>query len=167
RGRGHGGERGQRVRRRIRGAPHQHLRGALMRVAYFDCFSGVSGDMCLGALISAGWPAAELEALPGRLELEGVRITVGEARRGPFVATRVEVGVEGRQPPRHLKHVRAMIEAGDLDREVKAQALAVFERLADAEAEVHGSSPEKVHFYEVGAVDALVDVVGTVEALRA
>ena len=138
-----------------------------MRVAYFDCFSGVSGDMCLGALISAGWPRAELEALPGRLRLEGVRITIGEARRGPFVATRVEVGVEGKQPHRHLKHVRAMIEAGDLDREVRARALAVFERLADAEAEVHGSSREQVHFHEVGAVDALVDVVGTVEGLRA
>jgi len=138
-----------------------------MRVAYFDCFSGVSGDMCLGALVSAGWPAAELEALPGRLRLEGVRISIGEARRGPFVATRVEVAVQGKQPHRHLRHVRAMIEAGDLGPEVKAQAIAVFERLADAEAEVHGSTREQVHFHEVGAVDALVDVVGTVAGLKA
>jgi hypothetical protein len=137
-----------------------------MRVAYFDCFSGVSGDMCLGALVSAGWPAAELAALPARLKLEGVRIAVGEARRGPFVATRVEVTVEGKQPHRHLKHVKAMIEAGDLDQQVRDRAVAVFERLADAEAEVHGSTREQVHFHEVGAVDALVDVVGTVEGLR-
>ena len=137
-----------------------------MRIAYFDCFSGASGDMCLAALISAGWPAAELLALPARLKLDGVRITVGEARRGPFVATRVEVEAEAGQPHRHLRHIAAMIAAADLDAGVKAQALAVFERLADAEAEVHGSTREQVHFHEVGAVDALVDVVGTIEGLR-
>lgn len=138
-----------------------------MRIAYFDCFSGVSGDMCLAALVSAGWPAAELAALPGRLGLEGVTVTIGEARRGPFVATRVEVAARGRQPHRHLRHVAAMIESGDLEATVKARARAVFERLADAEAEVHGSTREQVHFHEVGAVDALVDVVGTLEGLRA
>ena len=139
----------------------------MTRIAYFDCFSGASGDMCLAALISAGWPQAELLALPGRLKLDGVRITVGEARRGPFVATRVEVEAEGKHPHRHLRHVVAMIDAGDLAPEVKARARAVFERLADAEAEVHGSTRDQVHFHEVGAVDALVDVVGTVEGLRA
>ena len=137
-----------------------------MRIAYFDCFSGASGDMCLGALVSAGWPAAELEALPARLGLGDVRIHVGTARRGPFVATRVEVEVSGKQPHRHLHHVHAMIDAADLDAGVKAGARAVFERLADAEAEVHGSTREKVHFHEVGAADALVDIVGTIEALR-
>ncbi len=138
-----------------------------MRIAYFDCFSGVSGDMCLAALVSAGWPAAELLALPGRLRLEGVRITVGEARRGPFVAARVEVEAHGKQPHRHLRHIAAMLDAADLDAAVRARALAVFTRLADAEAEVHGSTREQVHFHEVGAVDALVDVVGTLEGLRA
>jgi len=137
-----------------------------MRIAYFDCFSGVSGDMCLGALISAGWPAAELQALPQRLKLEGVRVTIGEARRGPFVATRVEVEVGADQPHRHLRHVVAMIDAAELDPAVREKACAVFERLADAEAEVHGSTREKVHFHEVGAVDALVDVVGTIQGLR-
>ena len=137
-----------------------------MRIAYFDCFSGASGDMCLAALVSAGWPADALIALPARLKLQGVTVTVGEARRGPFVATRVEVQAEGRQPHRHLRHVAAMIEAAELDAGVKAQALTVFERLADAEAEVHGSTREQVHFHEVGAVDALVDVVGTLEGLR-
>ncbi|HKQ56437.1 MAG TPA: nickel pincer cofactor biosynthesis protein LarC [Candidatus Eisenbacteria bacterium] len=138
-----------------------------MRIAYFDCFSGVSGDMCLAALVSAGWPAADLQALPARLGLSGARITVGEARRGPFVATRVEVEAEGKHPHRHLKHVVEMIDAGSLDAAVKAKARAVFERLADAEAEVHGSTREKVHFHEVGAVDALIDVVGTIEGLHA
>ncbi len=136
-----------------------------MRIAYVDAFSGVSGDMMLAALVSAGWPAEALAALPGRLRLEGVSVTVSDARRGPFVAKQVDVAYPPKQPHRHLHHIRAMIEAGDLDATVKAKALAVFTRLA--EAEVHGSTVEKVHFHEVGAVDALVDVVGAIEGLRA
>src|SRR5205085_11169146 len=115
----------------------------------------------------AGWPAAELEALPRRLGLSDVTIRVGSAKRGPFVASRVEVDVTGKQPHRHLHHIAGMIGAADLDAAVKQRALAVFERLAHAEAEVHGSTIEKVHFHEVGAADALVDVVGAIEGLRA
>jgi hypothetical protein len=138
-----------------------------VRIAYFDCFSGISGDMCLGALVSAGWPAGELAELPSRLGLEGVEIAVGEERRGPFVATRVSVEVRGGQPARHLHHVLAIVERAGLEPAIVERARRVFERLAEAEAEVHGSTPEKVHFHEVGAADALVDVVGTLEGLRA
>lgn len=138
-----------------------------MRIGYLDCFSGISGDMFLAALIGAGWPRAELERLPERIGLEGVRIAIGEARRGPFVGTRVTVEAPAAQPHRHLHHIRAMIQRGDLAEVVKQRALAVFERLAAAEAEVHGSTIEKVHFHEVGAVDALVDVIGAIEGLRA
>ena len=138
-----------------------------MRIATFDCFSGISGDMCLGALVSAGWPASELEALPARLRLDGVRIEARAARRGPFAATQVEVRFPQQQPHRHLHHVTALIDAADLAPDVREKSRAVFRRLAEAEAEVHGSTVEKVHFHEVGAVDALVDVVGTVEGLRA
>lgn len=137
-----------------------------MRIAYFDCFSGVSGDMCLGALVSAGWPAAELESLPLRLKLDGVSVKLGTARRGPFVAARVEVEIEEqRQPHRHLHHVNAILDAAEIDATVRERARAVFLRLAEAEAEVHGSTVQKVHFHEVGAADALVDVVGAVEGL--
>ncbi len=138
-----------------------------MRLAYFDCFSGISGDMTLGALVSAGWPAAELEALPRRLHLEGARVEIGAARRGAFTAVKVDVHAEGKQPHRHLQHLEAMIDAGDLAAPVRAGARAVFRRLAEAEAEVHGTTLEKVHFHEVGAVDALIDVVGAVEGLHA
>jgi uncharacterized protein (TIGR00299 family) protein len=137
-----------------------------VRIAYLDCFSGISGDMCLGALVAAGWPASELQSLPARLRLEGVRVTVGEARRGPFAATRVVVEVEGRQPHRHLRQVAALIDAAEVDPRVRSRAHEVFRRLAEAEAEVHGSTVEKVHFHEVGAADALVDVVGTLEGLH-
>ncbi|HYM82481.1 MAG TPA: nickel pincer cofactor biosynthesis protein LarC [Candidatus Limnocylindria bacterium] len=138
-----------------------------MRIAYFDCFSGISGDMCLGALVSAGWPAAELAALPERLRLEGVRIEVGTARRGPFVGARVDVHVGTRQPHRHLHHIHAILDQAALEPVVRERAKLVFARLAAAEAEVHGSTVEKVHFHEVGAADALVDIVGTIEGLRA
>jgi uncharacterized protein (TIGR00299 family) protein len=137
-----------------------------MRIAWFDCFSGISGDMTLGALVSAGWPAGELQALPGRLGLEGVRIEVKEVRRGPLAALQVEVAVEvARQPHRHLRQVEEVLVRADLPAAVRERALAVFRRLAAAEAEVHGTSVEQVHFHEVGAADALVDVAGAMLGL--
>jgi pyridinium-3,5-bisthiocarboxylic acid mononucleotide nickel chelatase len=139
-----------------------------MRIAYFDCFSGISGDMCLGALVSAGWPAVEAQDLPRRLKLDHVSVNVAPVRRGPFAATKVDVVVaEEKQPHRHLHHVAALIDAADFPLPVKERAQAVFQRLAAAEAEVHGSTIEKVHFHEVGAADALVDVVGTAAGLHA
>jgi uncharacterized protein (TIGR00299 family) protein len=123
--------------------------------------------MTLAALVSAGWSAEALEALPKRLGLDGVTIEVGEARRGPFVATQVRVGAPEAQPHRHLRHVRELLAAADLEGGVRDRAIEVFTRLAEAEAMVHGSSVEAVHFHEVGAVDALVDVVGALEGLRA
>ena len=137
-----------------------------MRIGYFDCFSGISGDMCLAALVSAGWPGSELEALPARLKLDGVVARAYPTRKGPFAATQVTVEVRGKQPHRHLRHIEELIRAADLDPGVRQRALEVFGRLADAEAEVHGSTREQVHFHEVGAADALVDVVGTIEGLR-
>jgi pyridinium-3,5-bisthiocarboxylic acid mononucleotide nickel chelatase len=137
-----------------------------MRIAWFDCFSGISGDMTLGALVSAGWPAGELQALPGRLGLEGVRVEVKDVRRGPLAALQVEVVIEAaQQPHRHLRHVEEVLARAALPVVVRERALAVFRRLAAAEAEVHGTSVEQVHFHEVGAADALVDVAGALLGL--
>lgn len=139
-----------------------------MRIAWFECFSGISGDMTLGALVGAGWPAAELEAIPARLGLEGVTVTVGEVKRGAFAAQRVEVHLPpAKQPHRHLHHVRAILDRADLAPAVRDRAHEVFRRLAEAEAAVHGTTVEKVHFHEVGALDALVDVTGAIEGLAA
>ena len=138
-----------------------------MKVAHFDCVSGVSGDMTLAALVSAGWPAAALRELPARLGLEGVSVEVSEVRRGPFAATRVEVRCGGPQPHRHLHHVEAILARADLPAAVRARAREVFGRLAAAEAEVHGTTVQKVHFHEVGAVDAIVDVAGALAGLEA
>ena len=132
-----------------------------MKVAYFDCFSGASGDMLLGALVDAGWQAAELTSLPARLGLSGVTVTVGRARRGAIEAARVQVDVGSAQPTRHLHQVRERVMAADVPARAKERAMAAFERLAQAEAKVHGTTIEKIHFHEVGAVDALVDFLGT------
>jgi uncharacterized protein (TIGR00299 family) protein len=132
-----------------------------MRIAWFDAGSGASGDMILGALVDAGLPFARLEELPERLGLPGVGLERKEARRGAFRACQVVVRVAAeRQPHRHLKDVRAIIEKADLPAAVRTRAIEVFSRLATAEAGVHGTSIEKVHFHEVGAADALVDIVG-------
>ncbi|MBI5711292.1 MAG: nickel pincer cofactor biosynthesis protein LarC [Candidatus Eisenbacteria bacterium] len=139
-----------------------------MRIAWFDCFSGISGDMTLGALVSAGWPADDVRSLPSRLGLAGVEVAVEQVRRGPFAATRVEVKVEeARQPHRHLHHVAAILERAELPEAARERALAVFRRLAAAEAEVHGTTVEQVHFHELGAADALVDIAGAALGLHA
>jgi pyridinium-3,5-bisthiocarboxylic acid mononucleotide nickel chelatase len=139
-----------------------------MRIAWFDCFAGISGDMTLGALVAAGWDATQLESLPRRLGLEGVTVKIEPVRRGPFAATRVDVQVaEAQQPHRHLHHVAAILDHAEIDPVVRSRALAAFQRLAVAEAEVHGSTVERVHFHEVGAADALVDITGAMEGLHA
>ena len=137
------------------------------RLAYFDCFSGVSGDMTLAALVGLGWPVAELQALPARLGLPDVTIEVQDVRRGPFAAKHVRVVYPPQQAHRHLHHIAAILEKADLPEQVRASALAVFTKLAQAEAEVHGSTVQKVHFHEVGAVDAIVDIVGAIAGLAA
>lgn len=136
-----------------------------MRHAHFDCVSGIAGDMTLAALVSAGWPEQELLALPARLGLEGVTITVSAVRRGPFAATHVDVRTQEKQPHRHLHHIEAILDKADLPPGVRDRAKAVFRRLAEAEAEVHGSTVAKVHFHEVGAVDAIVDITGALLGL--
>jgi len=134
-----------------------------MRCAYFDCFSGVAGDMLLGALVDAGLPVEVLRDLARRLDLPGVTISAQKVQRHGLAATHVQVSLAAgpARQHRHLPQILARIDAADLPPAVAAQARRVFERLADAEAAVHGIAPEKVHFHEVGADDALIDIVGT------
>jgi len=138
-----------------------------MRHAHFDCVSGIAGDMTLAALVSAGWPEAELERLPARLRLEGVDIEVTRVRRGPFAAVHVNVRAGEKQPHRHLHHIETILDGADLPAAVRDRAKAVFTKLAEAEAEVHGSTVKQVHFHEVGAVDAIVDIAGSLLGLDA
>ncbi len=138
-----------------------------MRIAYFDCFSGASGDMILGSLLDAG---LDLEALRGDLSSLGVggySLDAQRIRKQGFAATQFEVQIEAAadKPHRHLKHIREIVENSRLPEAVRQRAMAVFTRLAEAEAEVHGTTVEKVHFHEVGAIDSIVDIVGSCLAL--
>lgn len=138
-----------------------------MRVVYFDCPSGASGDMILGALVDAGVPLDALRAELAKLGLAGWRLGAREVRRGAFRATKVDVEVDGgvRQEHRHLGDIVRILEGSGLPAAVVEGAVRVFRRLAEAEARVHGSAVDEVHFHEVGAVDAIVDVTGAVAAL--
>ncbi|MDY0351981.1 MAG: nickel pincer cofactor biosynthesis protein LarC [Desulfobulbaceae bacterium] len=130
--------------------------------AYLDCFSGISGDMLLGALLDAGLPEAELTASLDSLGLSGYRLDIHRAGGSPLRATRVEVAVNEPQPHRRLPDIENILAAGGLDPEVRTKALEIFHRLAEAEAAVHGCGVNEVHFHEVGGLDAMVDVVGVV-----
>lgn len=139
-----------------------------MRIGYFDCFSGASGDMILGACIDAGVDLDDLRRGLAGLGVPGFRLEAGKVRKQGFAATQVEVVVDPAvdKPHRHLKHIREIIENSALSAPVRDRALAVFTRLAEAEAAVHGTTIEKVHFHEVGAIDAIVDIVGASLALE-
>jgi pyridinium-3,5-bisthiocarboxylic acid mononucleotide nickel chelatase len=132
-----------------------------MRALYFDCFAGASGDMICGALIDAGANVDELRAQLATLGLSGYEISAEPVKRSGIAATKFNVIVdEAKQPHRHLKDIAAIIDRSALSDLTKQRALRAFELLADAEAHVHATTREKVHFHEVGAVDSIIDTVG-------
>lgn len=137
-------------------------------IAYVDCFSGLSGDMFLGMLVDAGVNPDELRAALARLPISGYELSAERVTRQGISGTAVRVRLRdpSTEPERHLADVLGIIEAGGLEPEVREAAAAVFRRLAAAEARIHGIAVEAVHFHEVGAQDAIVDVVGTVWGLR-
>lgn len=130
-----------------------------MRIAYFDLVSGISGDMTVAALLDLGLPRKVLREELDKLTGVGFRIRVGKKMVNGIRATRFQVIPGEAQPERSWTGIRRLIEGSGLSAEVKSRGLAVFSRLAEAEAEVHGVSPDDVHFHEVGAVDSIVDVV--------
>jgi len=141
----------------------------MSRAVYFDCFSGASGDMLLGSLLHAGVPLEGLRAALRALPLDGYEIEATEVVRNGIAGLRFEVRVDAEhQPHRHLGDIEALLrDAGDaLPARARERALAVFRRLARAEARVHGTTPEEVHFHEVGVVDSIVDIVGFAVALE-
>jgi len=136
-----------------------------MKICYLDAFSGISGDMTVGALLDAGAPAeALIDAL--RSMDTGARFEVEKTSRGGIAATKFRVHTDAAPAPhRHLSKILAMIESAPLAPRAKAAASAVFRNLGEAEAAVHGVAIEKVHFHEVGAVDSIADIVGACVAL--
>lgn len=131
-----------------------------IRSAYFDCFSGISGDMVLGALVDSGADLRAIEAELRRLGLEGWQISAEKVRRGALFATHVKVETQEGHHHRGLSIILKRIEGANLASRAAERARKIFTRLAEAEAQVHQLPIEQVHFHEVGAVDSIVDIVG-------
>lgn len=138
-----------------------------MRIAYFDSFCGVSGDMILGALVDAGLPLEDLARALQALGLGGYSLRARRVTRGVIAGTKVDVVLETKEAPfRHPGDLVGLVERSGLPAPVKAASIRVVERIRDAEAAVHGVSPEEVHLHEIGLVDTAVDVVGSVLGLH-
>ena len=135
------------------------------RVLFFDAFSGTAGDMTIAALLDLGVPMLVVERAVAALPIDGFHLHRGHASRSGIVATTFDVHVEGPQPERTWGAIDAMLSASALAPRVRELARAIFRRLGEAEANVHRTPIESVHFHEVGAVDAIVDVVGSAACL--
>jgi pyridinium-3,5-bisthiocarboxylic acid mononucleotide nickel chelatase len=137
-----------------------------VRTLYFDCFSGASGDMILGALVDLGVPLEAVRKELDGLRLEGWDLTVEEVKRAGIRASRANVVIDPSDERRPYKEIVDAIEAAPLSPGVSARALRTFGSLARAEARVHGLDPDEVHFHEVGSLDAIIDIVGVSAALE-
>jgi pyridinium-3,5-bisthiocarboxylic acid mononucleotide nickel chelatase len=131
-----------------------------MKAAYFDCFSGISGDMTLGALVDAGCPLDLLRGKLQGLQVPGWEISADKVWKNGMAATHVRVKAADTQTHRSLTTILGILDKSDLEPQVKERAGAIFKKLGEAEATVHDVPLEKIHFHEVGAIDAIVDIVG-------
>lgn len=137
-----------------------------MRAAILDPFSGIAGDMTLGALLAVGLDPAWLRALPGRLGLENTGVLIREVVRGEIVCQKVDFEIPPQPHGRHVRDIRAIVERCDAPAVVRERADRAFTAMATAEGEIHGVAPDDVHLHEVGAVDAILDVVGSIWGLE-
>ena len=138
-----------------------------MKLAYFDCFSGISGDMTLGALVDAGCSLELLRSDLQGLQIPGWTISSEKVWKNGMAATFVHVATEGQTKHRSLSAILEIFEKSQLSESVGKNAAAIFRKLGEAEASVHDVALEKIHFHEVGAVDAIVDIVGACIAFEA
>ncbi len=138
----------------------------MTRAAYFECFSGASGDMILGALVDAGWSEQALREALAKIPLGGYSVTVREAQKGALFGTQVQITVTEPQPERDMDDILPIIEGSDLPDPVKANGKRLFWRLAEVEGLEHRQPPATVHFHEVGAVDSILDILGACAGLH-
>ncbi len=138
----------------------------MVKAAILDPFSGISGDMTLGALLDVGLDPEWLRALPGALALEGIGVRIERVKRGEIASWKVDFDIPPQPHGRHLKHIKAIVDASAAPDVVKERAMKAFEAIATIEASIHGSTIEKVHLHEVGAVDAILDVMGAIWGLH-
>jgi pyridinium-3,5-bisthiocarboxylic acid mononucleotide nickel chelatase len=137
-----------------------------MRIAIIDPSAGISGDMTLGALLALGVPTPWLEELPSRLGVGDVRVAVRDVRRAGITCKQVEFAIPEQPHGRHVGELLRLVERAPVSEWVKERALKAFRLIGEAEGRVHGVAPEKVHLHEVGAVDAVLDIVGSIEGFE-
>ena len=137
-----------------------------MRIAILDPAAGISGDMTLGALLSLGLPASWLEELPGRLGVGDVGVAVRDVRRAGVTCKQIDFTIPDQPHGRHVGELLKLVERAPISDWVKERALRAFRLVGEAEGRVHGVAPENVHLHEVGAVDAVLDIVGAIEGFE-
>jgi uncharacterized protein (TIGR00299 family) protein len=137
-----------------------------MRIAILDPAAGISGDMTLGALLAVGVAASWLEELPQRLGLGGVRVTVRNATRGGVGCTQIEFAIPDEPHGRRVGELVRLVQQAPVSDWVKQRAVQAFRLIGEAEGRVHNLAPEQVHLHEVGAVDAVLDIVGAIEGFE-
>jgi uncharacterized protein (TIGR00299 family) protein len=136
------------------------------KIAYFDCFSGISGDMIIGSLISSGLHLDNLRIELEKLKLKGFKIDAKRVIKNGISAIKFNVDGKEKVKHRHLSQINNIIERSRLDEDIKIQAKKILQRIAEAEAKVHNQPVEKVHFHEIGAIDTIVDVVCSLVGLK-
>jgi len=137
-----------------------------MRIAIFDPAAGISGDMTLGALLSLGLPVSWLEELPERLGVRDVRVAVRDVRRSGITCKKVDFAIPEQPHGRPVAELVRLVERAPISDWVKERAVRAFQLVGEAEGRVHGVAPEQVHLHEVGAVDAVLDLVGGIEGIE-
>ncbi|MCK4428120.1 MAG: nickel pincer cofactor biosynthesis protein LarC [candidate division Zixibacteria bacterium] len=137
-----------------------------MKIAYFDCFSGISGDMILGALVDAGLDSKELESELGKLKISGFKLRMEKTIRKGISGTKFSVDINEHRVERHLKDIIEIVDQSDLGDEVKNLSKKIFKELATVEAKIHNKSIEEIHFHEVGGLDSIIDVIGSVIGIK-
>ena len=148
-------------------SPARFRTASNVRVCYLDCFSGIAGDMLLGALVDAGLEVEALRGAIAKLGIDGLSLDAERVKRGGLAATKVHVAAARDHSHRSLSTIERIICDSDLDAGTKDDSLRVFRRLGEVEARAHGIPVEKVHFHEVGALDSIADIVGSCAGLRA
>jgi hypothetical protein len=131
-----------------------------MKIAYFHCFAGAAGNMILGALLDAGLSLEQLKADLNQLPCRGFRLEMERVSKCGISGTKLNVIVDDRESHRRLANIKAILDRSALPASVREQSIRIFYRLAEAEAKVHGMTVDQIRFHEVGAIDAIVDVVG-------
>lgn len=133
-----------------------------MRVGILDPFSGISGDMTLGALLDVGLDPEWLRTLPSSLGIDGIRVRIADVKRGEIACKKVDFDIPSQPHGRHLRHLKEIVDRSSAPPLVKERANRAFTMIAEQEAAIHATTIERVHLHEVGAVDAILDVVGSV-----